>query len=853
MTSTRTLARALAALAFAAALPALAVVPPPGQPRDLGFAPGEAVVIWRRDAALVERDAQMLRLGAFESRRIARTEAQLVRFGRDADVRAMVARLKASGLVEIAEPNYIRRRLEECSAIVAPHTCPSDPDFNANFQFGLHDRTFDADMDLPEAWGVVSNANGIVLAIADDGFNLNHEDLTGDLQNGVTCQDTCTGSAAAQSNNEDHGSIVAGSAAGRSNNAKGIASPAYDANVLPIRLGLTAGGGFQSSWVANAIDYATTHNADLLNLSLGGPELSTAEFAAADSANAAGMLIVAAAGNDDMETDEAVASYPANFDLPNVIAVAASDNRDRIAGFSTWGPTRVDLAAPGAGIRSTWVGPSTSYTFASGTSFAAPYTAGVAALVGQRLIDLGYTTFDYRELKALLLAGADHASDQGDLELRGRVAAGRVNAAKSVAKAAQLVAGTLGGVLVVDSVVVDDPPGLSAGNDDDDLPDAGETVDLIVTLSNAWQAAGTVAATLSSTDAGVTVVDGNDTSTAIGAFGLGSVAFRVTLGGTTNRQALFRLDLTPTTGAIQTRFFYFEFSPPLRNGALLTQTTGRNEWDEFHAWNVNVPAGATNVVFETDTASGRDIDLLARRGQKPEYQITIGVDPDTLDRLFHAGQESSNPAIVSGEADGRELIGDPSKPATDIGGTESGSWNLVVVNFAQQMIDYTIRASWDAAGAGTIRFNAETATVNEAAGTVTLTVVRSGGVGAVSANYASAGGTAESGTDFTAVGGTLNWAAGDTAAKTITVPIANDGIAESAEAFTVALSSPAGGADLGRYQTFTVTIAGSTAPPPPPPPPPPSGGGGGGGGATDALLLLALGALAAARRRRPTA
>lgn len=155
---------------------------------------------------------------------------------------------------------------------------------------------------------------------------------------------------------------------------------------------------------------------------------------------------------------------------------------------------------------------------------------------------------------------------------------------------------------------------------------------------------------------------------------------------------------------------------------------------------------------------------------------------------------------------------------------------------------------------GTLQFSGATATVGEAAGSITLTVNRVAGTdGAVSVNYASANGTATAGSDYTAANGMLNFASGQ-ASATLQVPITDDAAVEGAETFTVTLSSPAGGAALGTPVTITITITDNDAAPPPPPPP--GGGGGGGGGAAGwpslgFLLLLAW--LGIGRRERLSA
>ena len=151
---------------------------------------------------------------------------------------------------------------------------------------------------------------------------------------------------------------------------------------------------------------------------------------------------------------------------------------------------------------------------------------------------------------------------------------------------------------------------------------------------------------------------------------------------------------------------------------------------------------------------------------------------------------------------------------------------------------------------GSVGLERSAETIAESAGSVTLTVLRSGSAsGAVSVDYATSSGSATADSDFTSASGTLTWADGDAANKTITVDITNDSTDESDETFTVTLSNPSGGATLGSSFQATVTLVDddSPAPPPPPPPPPPSGGSSG-GGAVGFLSLLLLGIARFVRR-----
>jgi hypothetical protein len=140
----------------------------------------------------------------------------------------------------------------------------------------------------------------------------------------------------------------------------------------------------------------------------------------------------------------------------------------------------------------------------------------------------------------------------------------------------------------------------------------------------------------------------------------------------------------------------------------------------------------------------------------------------------------------------------------------------------------------DVAPAGTLQWAAGSASVSESGGSVVLQVTRANGsAGAVSVQYATVAGSAVSPGDYAAMSGTLNWAAGDVAAKTVTIPIVDDAVVESAETFTVTLSAPTNGATLGAPSTVTVTITDNDVAPPPPAEE-------GGGGRMDWITLAGL-------------
>ena len=128
------------------------------------------------------------------------------------------------------------------------------------------------------------------------------------------------------------------------------------------------------------MDFAILKGAKIINCSFGGYQFVQAEEDAFRRARNAGVLVVAAAGNDSNDND-AFAFYPASYALDNIISVAALDRRDGLAAFSNYGRTNVHVAAPGVEILSTHNAADNAYQTRQGTSMAAPYVTGVVALV----------------------------------------------------------------------------------------------------------------------------------------------------------------------------------------------------------------------------------------------------------------------------------------------------------------------------------------------------------------------------------------------------------------------------------------------------------------------------------------
>jgi thermitase len=299
-----------------------------------------------------------------------------------------------------------------------------------------------ADIDAGGAWDVTTGSADVVVAVVDSGVDVSHPDVAPNLwadrgetgggreANGIDDDgdgliDDRMGWDWVQGDNQPldgngHGTHVAGTIAARGNDATGVAGVAWRASIMPLRV-LGDDGSGRVSDVIKAYGYAARHGARIVNASLGGGSSSRAERDAI--AAASNVLFVVAAGNDGADNDT-TASYPCNYELANVVCVAASDQSDALASFSNYGSRTVDLAAPGVNIASTW--PGGTWTLLDGTSMATPHVAGVAALVLAARPGLGVAG-----LRDVVISSGDPRP-----ALTGRIVSGaRLNAARAVAAA----------------------------------------------------------------------------------------------------------------------------------------------------------------------------------------------------------------------------------------------------------------------------------------------------------------------------------------------------------------------------------------------------------------------------------
>ncbi len=375
--------------------------------RDPLQAPGLADIATQSDAGSVER--------------VGTTGAVLVR-SRSQRAAALVQAFSRRRDVVYAEPNFIIQIASE----------PND--FWFSELWGLERISAIA------AWDIALGSTSNVVGVVDTGIDYTHQDLAGNVWSAPTPFNVTVGGAVIHCaagthgfnaitrscnpmDDHGHGTHVSGTIGALGNNGTGVAGVNWTAQLMGLKFLDDQGSGSLADAIT-AIEFAVavkkefepanTANVRVLSASWGGPEFSQALLDEINAINDADMLFVAAAGNQASDND-VLPFYPAAFDTPNIVTVAATSFDDNFAWFSNYGATSVHLAAPGDFILSTT--PGNNYEFLSGTSMAAPHVSGAAALV------LSRCALDTATLKDILLGTADYLPGLSGATLTG----GRLN------------------------------------------------------------------------------------------------------------------------------------------------------------------------------------------------------------------------------------------------------------------------------------------------------------------------------------------------------------------------------------------------------------------------------------------
>jgi len=407
---------------------------------------GEVLVKFR--AALDDADRQQLdnQIDADQHENVGSVGVRRIH-SRRYDTQTLLGFLRTDARVAYAEPNYIVHAL----------AVPNDPRFpslwglNNTGQnigcgascFGSPAGTTGADIKATAAWDVSIGSRSTVVGVVDTGIDYNHPDLAANVWSApagftvnigglsITCAAGTHGFNAINNtcnplDDNNHGSHVSGTIGAVGNNGVGVVGVNWLASIMGAKF-LDSGGSGSTAGAINAIEFTIQAktifgagaNVRVLSNSWGGGGFSQALLDEINKANTNDILFVAAAGNSGTNND-VTPNYPSNYTAPNVVAVAATDNNDMLASFSSFGATTVDLGAPGVDVLSTTR--NNTYSYFSGTSMATPHVAGAAALV------LSRCSLDTAGIKSNLLDNVDTLGS-----LSGRVLTnGRLNVDKAI-------------------------------------------------------------------------------------------------------------------------------------------------------------------------------------------------------------------------------------------------------------------------------------------------------------------------------------------------------------------------------------------------------------------------------------
>ncbi len=322
------------------------------------YVPGQVIVRYTAGTTRAERAAAVDAAGAASIESLGTARTELLDLDAGVSVAEAIAELEVNPDVAYAEPNY----LYEISAI------PNDTNFG--LLWGLNQAT-DKDIDAPEAWDITTGSSSVIVAVIDSGVAYDHPDLAPNIwtnddpagggdNDGNGFVDDTRGWDFVQNDNtpldgNQHGTHVAGTIGARGNNALGITGVNWQVSIMPLRAG-DVSGSLTNAAIISAINYACANGARVVNGSFGGSGFSQATLDAISAPACSNVVFSFSAGNGGSDgvgdNNDTTPQYPCNYATTRIICVAATGQTDVRAGFSNFGATSVDLAAPGVGVYS---------------------------------------------------------------------------------------------------------------------------------------------------------------------------------------------------------------------------------------------------------------------------------------------------------------------------------------------------------------------------------------------------------------------------------------------------------------------------------------------------------------------
>jgi subtilisin family serine protease len=369
----------------------------------------------------------------------------LVLHSRSANVPALIALMRNLPFVSYVEPDFI----------LTKSNTPNDPNFPLQWPL-LNTATPGADISATTAWNISTGSTSNVVGVVDTGLDYTHPDLASNVWSSpgpftvslswgqLTCAAGSHGynSIARSCNPLDdngHGTHTSGTIGAVGNNATGVAGVNWVTRIMGLKFLDSTGSGSTSDAI-DAIEFAiqvktqfaggsTPVNVRALSNSYGGGGFSQAFLDEINKANTNDILFVAAAGNNATNNDT-TPTYPASYNAPNVIAVAATTSTDTLASFSNYGHASVHLGAPGVSVLSTL--PGSSYGYLSGTSMATPHVTGAAMLI------LSACSINTAGVKSAILSNVDPLASLNGITVTG----GRLNVNKAIRSCASTTTGS---------------------------------------------------------------------------------------------------------------------------------------------------------------------------------------------------------------------------------------------------------------------------------------------------------------------------------------------------------------------------------------------------------------------------
>jgi subtilisin family serine protease len=833
-------------------------------PDGVEYAPGELIIKLRKGAVSAAVVSLRESVNATVKKTIEQLDLEVWTFPvmDESELLNLIKELSANSNIEYAEPNYRQK------AIGIPNDARFDELWGMH-NTGLTGGTEDADIDAVEAWDIFTGSHDVVVAVIDTGMDYNHVDL---VDNRWINEDEIAGNGVDDDGNgfvddvygydfayndsdpmdgDSHGTHCSGTIGAVGNNGIGVAGVSHAVRIMAVKFIDDWGWGSTDDAIESVI-YAVDNGAQILSNSWGSSEFSQGLEDAISYANDHNVLFVAAAGNEYSDND-VYPNYPSNYEVPNVLAVAATDHNDAKAPFSNYGLTSVDLGAPGVDTLSTV--PGNGYDYFSGTSMATPHVSGAAALLK------GYNpSLTALELKSLIMESVDPVASMDGITVTG----GRLNINNALMMAGTpwiTLEGELSGEIPpggsVDVIVRLDATALRLGDytadinvDSNDPVNPHQVVPVVlhtelasgystIQLSSATYSTtedgGRVTITVTRTGAsnGAITVDyatNDDTATAGSDYTATSGTLNWADGDTANKTftininddnkvegdetVIISLDnvtgsaildvpdtavLTITDDDLPTLCMTVTEIPLAECQALVNiyNSTDGALWKNNSGWNVtNTPCSWHGI-----QCSGGHITRLYL-----QYNHLSGTIPAGIGNLSHL--EVLN--IMNNDLCGNIPVG--LMNLTQLWALSLDYNHLSASD--PELIDWlnNLNPGWETTQSScpvlsTLQLSSATYSIRENGGQASITVTRrESSNGAISVDYATSDDTATAGSDYTATSGTLNWADGEMANKTFTININDDSQEEDNETVIVSLNNATGGAVLGVPDTAVLTI-----------------------------------------------